>query len=95
MQYDQVADILAECRKQRTRAVRWIAITGTLTVLLVAASVYAAVGGKFHGLVVIVIPVLLLMNLFRTAQYVGALRKVNKAERLVHEAQARLGNGSL
>jgi hypothetical protein len=35
---------------------------------------------------------LLVMNLFRLAQYVVALRKVNKAERLVHEAQARLAH---
>jgi len=54
--------------------------------------VYAAVGGRFHGLVVILIPVLLVINLLRLGQYVMALRKVNKAERLIHQAQARLAN---
>jgi hypothetical protein len=90
MQYDRVADILGQCRKQRTQALRWIAVSGALTVLLVGGTVYAAVGGKFHGLIVILIPVLLVMNLLRLAQYVTALRKVNKAERLVRDAQAGL-----
>ena len=92
MQYDQAADLLVECRKQRAVARRWIAISGALAVLLVAGSVYAAVGGRFHGLVVILIPVLLAINLLRLGQYVMALRKVNKAERLIHQAQARLAN---
>jgi len=90
MQYDRAADILAECRKQRTLAWRWIAVTGTLAVLLIAATVFAAVAGKYTGLAVVLIPVLLVMNLLRLAQYIVALRKVNKAERLVREAQARL-----
>lgn len=90
MQYDQAADILAQCRKQRAVAHRWIAISGALAVLLVAGSVYAAIGGRFHGLAIILIPVLLVMNLLRLAQYLAALRKINRAERLVHEAQARL-----
>jgi hypothetical protein len=93
MQYDRVADLLAECRKQRTVARRWIAASGALLVLLVAGSVYAAVGGRFHGLVIILIPVLLVLNLLRLAQYVTALRKVNKAERLIRQAQARLASG--
>ena len=40
------AEILADCRRQRTRALRWIAFTGALVVALVALTVLAAVDGR-------------------------------------------------
>jgi hypothetical protein len=87
MEQDEAAGILAECRRQRTRAWRWVALTGLLAVLLVAAAVYAATDGKFHGIAVILIPVLLVINLLRLALCLAALRKIDRAERLVRDAQ--------
>lgn len=90
MQQDQAEAILAECRRQRARAVRWAGISGVLIVALVAVTALAAASGRYHGLIVFLVPVLLVMNLMRIVQCSVALRKIRNAERLVLDAQSRL-----
>lgn len=84
----QAAAILAECRKQRARALRWAIISGVLAAALIVATVVAAARGAYHGVAVFLIPVLLLINLMRMAQCLVALGKIRRAERLVRAAQA-------
>jgi hypothetical protein len=84
----QAAAILAECRKQRKRALRWAVISGVLAAALVVATVLAAARGDYHGVAVFLIPVLLVINLVRMAQCLVALGKIRRAERLVRAAQA-------
>jgi hypothetical protein len=85
---EQAEAILAECRRQRTRALRWAAVTAALFIVLLVATVVAAVNGRYHGPLVFLVPVLLLMNAMRLGQYLMALRKIRHAERLVRDAQA-------
>lgn len=84
---EQAEAILAECRRQRARALRWAAVTAALFIVLLAATVVAAVGGRYHGPLVFLVPVLLLMNMMRLGQYIVVLRKIRHAERLVRDAQ--------
>jgi hypothetical protein len=89
------AEILADCRRQRTRALRWVAFTGALVVALAALTVLAAVDGRYHGLIVVLVPVLLVMNLFRFGQCVAAFGKIRRAEQIVRAAQPPLGNNGV
>ena len=93
MPQEQAEAILAECRRQRTRARRWAAVTAALFVLLLVATVVAAMNGHYHGPLVFLVPVLLLMNMMRLGQYMLALRKIRHAERLVRDAQASRSGG--
>jgi hypothetical protein len=81
--------ILAECRRQRRRALGWAAISGVLLVALVVATLVAAARDAYHGVAVVLIPLLIVLNLLRLAQCGAALGKIRRAERLVHEAQER------
>ncbi len=85
---DQATAILAECRKQRKRALRWAVISGVLVAALIVATVLAAARGAYHGVAVFLIPVLLVINLVRLAQCLVALGRIRRAERLVRAAQA-------
>jgi hypothetical protein len=85
---DQATAILAECRKQRKRALRWAVISGVLVAALLVATVLAAAREAYHGVAVFLIPVLLVINLVRLAQCLVALGKIRRAERLVRAAQA-------
>jgi hypothetical protein len=89
-QQGQAETVLAECRRARARAMRWVVITGVLLVALVVAAVFAAVDGRYHGMIVFLVPVLIVMNLLRLGQYVTALGKIRRAERLARDAQAVL-----
>lgn len=80
-------DILADCRRQRRRALGWAAISGSLLVALVVATLVAAARDSYHGPVVILIPVIIVLNLLRLAQCLAALSKIRRAERLVREAR--------
>ncbi len=83
----KAATILAECRKQRIRALRWAAVSGALVVAIAAATVLAAIHGSFRGAIVFLIPVVGVINLMRLAQCLLALSKIRSAERLVRAAQ--------
>jgi len=85
----RAGDILAQCRHQRRRALGWAAVSGVLLVALVAGTLVAAARDAFHGVAVVLIPVLMVINLVRLAQCLAALAKVRRAERLVREARAR------
>ena len=89
------AEILADCRRQRARALRWVAFTGALAATLVALTVLAAVDGRYHGLIVVLVPVLLVMNLLRLGQCVAALGKIRRAEQIIRAAPPLLGNNGV
>jgi MFS family permease len=88
---DQAAAILADCRKQRARAIRWIAAHGILAAALVAGVITAAIGNHYHGALVFLVPVLLVMNLARLGQCLKAFGKIRRAEQIVRDAQAHQG----
>jgi hypothetical protein len=89
----QGAGILAECRRQRRRALRWAVISGVLIVAVLIATLLAAAHNAYHGAVVFLIPVIIVVNLVRLAQCLAALGKIRRAERLVRDAQDRLPRG--
>jgi len=86
---DQAGVILAEARRQRVRAMRQVAVPAVLATALLVATAVAAVSGHYHGPIVILVPVLLVLNLMRLGQCALALRKIRNAERLVRDARER------
>lgn len=88
------AEILADCRRQRTRALRWVTITGALVVALVALTALAAVDGRYHGPIAVLVPVLLVMDLLRLGQCIAALGKIRRAEQIIRAAQSPPGSGA-
>jgi hypothetical protein len=84
------ADILAECRRHRVRALRRAVISGVLIVAVLVGTVAAAARGAYHGAIVFLIPVIVVINLVRLAQCLMALGKIRRAEHLVRDAQARV-----
>jgi hypothetical protein len=89
------AEILADCHRQRIRALRWATFTGALVVVLVTLTVLSAVDGRYHGLIVVLVPVLLAMNLFRFGQCVAAFGKIRRAEQIIRAAQPPPGNNGI
>jgi len=80
---DEVAAILADCRKQRARALRWALLYGVLAIALACAFSLTMVIGSAHGPVIYLVPVLLLIILVRLGQCLTALAKIRRAERII------------
>lgn len=72
----KVAQTLANCRRQRRKAIRWGVISGVLAVVVVVAWTVAGVLGDLHGYQFALGPVLLLLNLVRAIQALSAARKL-------------------
>jgi hypothetical protein len=82
--------VLAECARQHRRVMRGAVFTGILLVVLLAATTFAAATERYHGPVVVLIPVLFALNGMRLLRCVAGIHKIRKAERLIRQAQPRL-----
>jgi hypothetical protein len=79
---DEAAAILAECRKQRARALAWALLYGALAVALACAFSVTLAMGSYRGPVIYLVPVLFLINLVRLGQCLAALSKIRRAEHI-------------
>jgi uncharacterized membrane protein len=84
---EQAATVLAECRAQRARALRWTVLYGVLAAALVCAVTVAVASGRGHAALFYLILVLLLVNLVRLGQCLMALAKIRRAERIIYAAR--------
>jgi len=85
---DEAAAILAECRKQRARALRWTVLYGTLAAALACALIVSLTIGSYHGPLIYLVALLLLVNLVRLGQCLAALAKIRRAERIINAGQS-------
>jgi anaerobic C4-dicarboxylate transporter len=82
--------VLAECARQHRRVMRGAVFTGILLAVLLAVTIFATATERYHGPIVVLVPVLFALNGTRLLKYAAGMYKIRNAERLIRKAQPRL-----
>ncbi len=86
----KVAQAVALCRRQRTRARRWAAISGLLTAAIVAAWTVAGALSRLHGYQLAMGAALFLLNGTRMIQALVAARRAGRIIASIEAARAEV-----